>query len=84
MTREWLNDKIIKAEMHLLKTAFPHTLYIWISRPNLQVTNTFNIQKSTEFIQCLNVAGVHWDHNSNSRLYSWNYKGLRQLEYKID
>ena len=58
MNREWLNDKIIKAGMHLLKTAFPHIS--GFQDPMLQVTNTFNIQKSTEFIQCLNVAGMHW------------------------
>eukprot|EP00731_Ephydatia_muelleri_P009009 Em0004g1347a len=28
--------------------------------PILQVTNFFDIQRSTEFIQCLNVAGMHW------------------------
>eukprot|EP00731_Ephydatia_muelleri_P032821 Em0024g365a len=58
MNREWLNDKIIKAGMHLLKTAFPHIS--GFQDPMLQVTNTFNIQKSTEFIQCLNVSGMHW------------------------
>ena len=58
MNREWLNDKIIKAGMHLLKTAFPYIS--GFQDPMLQVTNTFNIQKSTEFIQCLNVAGMHW------------------------
>ena len=58
MNRKWLNDKIIKAGMHLLKTAFPHIS--GFQDPMLQVTNTFNIQKSTEFIQCLNVAGMHW------------------------
>ena len=58
MNREWLNDKIIKAGMHLLKTAFPHIS--GFQDPMLQVTSTFNIQKSTEFIQCLNVAGMHW------------------------
>ena len=57
MNREWLNDKIIKAGMHLLKTAFPYIC--GFQDPMLQVTNTFNIQKITEFIQCLNVAGMH-------------------------
>ena len=44
--------------MHLLKTSFPYIS--GFQDPMLQVTNTFNIQNSTEFIQCLNVAGMHW------------------------
>eukprot|EP00731_Ephydatia_muelleri_P021358 Em0013g1085a len=54
----WLNDKIINAGMQLLQAAFPHLA--GFQNPILQVTNCFDIQRSTEFIQCLNVAGMHW------------------------
>ena len=43
---------------NLLKGAFPHLS--GFQNPILQDTNCFNIQRSTEFIQCLNVAGMHW------------------------
>ena len=60
----WLYDKVIYAGMQLLTGAFPHLS--GFQNPILQVTNCFNIQRSTEFIQCLNIAGMH--HHSNSRL----------------
>ena len=44
--------------MQLLKNAFPHVS--GFQNPMLQVTNCFDIQRSTEFIQCLNVAVMHW------------------------
>ncbi|KAL5469299.1 hypothetical protein EMCRGX_G030541 [Ephydatia muelleri] len=55
MNGGWLNDKIIYAGMQLLQAAFPG-----FQNTILQVTNCFDIQRSTEFIQCLNVAGMHW------------------------
>ena len=58
MNGGWLNDKIIYAGMQLLQAAFPHLS--GFQNPILQVTNCFDIQRSTEFIQCLNVAGMHW------------------------
>ena len=58
MNGGWLNDKIIYAGMQLLQAAFPHLA--GFQNPILQVTNCFDIQRSTEFIQCLNVAGMHW------------------------
>ena len=58
MNGGWLNDKIIYAGMQLLQAAFPHLS--GFQNPILQVTNCFDIQRSTKFIQCLNVAGMHW------------------------
>ena len=58
MNGGWLNDKIIYAGMQLLQAAFPHLS--GFQNPILQVTNCFDIQRSTEFIQCLNAAGMHW------------------------
>ena len=57
MNGGWLNDKVIYAGMQLLKAAFPHLSRF--QNPILQVTNCFDIQRSTEFIQCLNVVGMH-------------------------
>ena len=45
-------------KVQLLKGAFPHVS--GFQNSILQVTNCFNIQRSTEFIKCLNVAGMHW------------------------
>ena len=58
MNGGWLNDKVIYAGMQLLKATFPHLS--GFQYPMLQVTKCFNIQRRTEFIQCLNVAGMHW------------------------
>ena len=52
-----LNDKIIYVD---LGCNFLKMHVSGFQNPMLQVTNCFDIQRSTEFIQCLNVAVMHW------------------------
>ena len=54
----WLTDNIVHAAQQLLKESHPH-----ISGPQypiLQKTNTFDVQRNLDFVQCLNIRDNHW------------------------
>ena len=54
---EWLSDKHIHAAHLLLAKQYPVS---GLQNPILQRTNTFEVQGSRSFVQCLNVANNHW------------------------
>ena len=54
----WLTDKIVHAAQQLLKQSHPHIS--GLQNPILQKTNTFNVQRNLDFVQCLNIRDNHW------------------------
>ena len=59
---EWLNDNVIAAAQLLLLQHFPRML--GLQHPVLQQTLSFHVHQH-EFIQIVNVAGIHWCAVSN-------------------
>lgn len=55
--RGWLTDNIIFAAMQLLHQQHPHIS--GLQNPILQLTRTFDVQGSKEFVQCLNMGDVN-------------------------
>lgn len=54
----WLTDNIVFAAEQLLYQQHPYIS--GLQDPCLQLTRTFDVQGSREFIQCLNMSGNHW------------------------
>ena len=54
----WLTDEIMYCAQQLLKNKYPHISGLQCS--SLQLTRTFDVHASKEFIQCLNLGGSHW------------------------
>ena len=54
----WLTDNIMFAALQLLHQQHPDIS--GLQDPALQITRTFDVQGSREFIQCLNMSGCHW------------------------
>lgn len=55
---QWLTDNIIFAAQQLLHQQHPYIS--GLQDPALQLTRTFDVQGSREFIQCLNMGKNHW------------------------
>ena len=54
----WLTDNIVHAAQQLLKQSHPHIS--GLQNPILQKTNTFDVQRNLDFVQCLNIRDNHW------------------------
>ena len=58
MTQEWLNGNHISAAQCLLKKQHPDISGLQPS--TLQYTQTFDVHRNTDFVQCLNLANNYW------------------------
>ena len=58
LRNRWLTDNIVFAAEQLLHQQHPSIS--GLQDPSLQLTHTFDVQGSREFIQCLNMSGNHW------------------------